>query len=463
MIHKNLKRVLTSLIAVPLSISLAACSGSASSGSESTAGKTETASETKAASEEKATTKAEDTAGGTTLEVAVDFGDIRLDEFKKIIADFEKETGVKVQLTAPGSDFETVLKTRMASNDLPDVWTTHGWSVMRYSDYLMPLNDQAWYGSITDDAKNVITDEQGNIYVLPATVGISAVMYNADVLEAAGVVPEEIRTTADFESACEKIKALGVTPIFIGGKEASNGAGFINTYLFPMMLTNDGAAYPSADTLRDGTFDWQKTGTPVMQKFADYINKGYINENYSTADTAEMQKALGEGRCGFIVRSILNLAVAKSYVPDANLGVLPVPYYGDGGKNMFQVGEGSCFGVWKDTKNKEAALQLLDYIATKNVIPGLCETEGSVPGLSGIELGESYATDAYYASIKQYDGNLMYDNVFDRQYFPSGMWSVMSEATTGIALDPSENGVKSAVSLLEENYADKYEEAHAKN
>lgn len=55
----------------------------------------------------------------------------------------------------------------------------------------------------------------------------------------------------------------------------------------------------------------------------------------------------------------------------------------------------------------------------------------------------------------------MYDNVFDRQYFPSGMWSVMSEATTGIALDPSENGVKSAVSLLEENYIDKYEEAHA--
>lgn len=454
--YKNLKRVLASFMFVPLSLSLISCSGSGtdSSGSESTA------EEAEAASEEESTSKEKDSAEGTTLEVAVDFGDIRLEEFKSVIADFEKETGIKVQLTAPGADFETVLKTRMASNDLPDVWTTHGWSVMRYSDYLMPLNDQDWYDSITEDAKKVITDEEGNIYVLPATVGISAVMYNADVLEAAGVVPEEIRTTADFEEACDRIKASGVTPIFIGGKEPSNGAGFINTYLLPMMLTNDGAAYPSAETLQDGTFDWQKTGTPVMQKFADYINKGYMNENYSTADTAEMQKALGEGKCGFIVRSILNLAVAKSYVPDANLGVLPVPYYEDGGKNMYQVGEGSCFGVWKDTKNKEAALQLLDYIATKNVIPGLCETEGSVPGLSGIDLGDSYATDAYYASIEQYEGSLIYDNVFDRQYFPSGMWSVMSEATTGIALAPSENGVKSAVSLLEENYIDKYEEAH---
>lgn len=358
--------MLASFMFVPLSLSLISCSGSGtdSSGSESTA------EEAESASEEKSTSKEKDSAEGTTLEVAVDFGDIRLEEFKSVIADFEKETGIKVQLTAPGADFETVLKTRMASNDLPDVWTTHGWSVMRYSDYLMPLNDQDWYGSITEDAKKVITDEEGNIYVLPATVGISAVMYNADVLEAAGVVPEEIRTTADFEEACERIKASGVTPIFIGGKEPSNGAGFINTYLLPMMLTNDGAAYPSAETLQDGTFDWQKTGTPVMQKFADYINKGYMNENYSTADTAEMQKALGEGKCGFIVRSILNLAVAKSYVPDANLGVLPVPYYEDGGKNMYQVGEGSCFGVWKNTKNKEAALQLVDYIATKKCNTG---------------------------------------------------------------------------------------------
>jgi raffinose/stachyose/melibiose transport system substrate-binding protein len=131
-----------------------------------------------------------------------------------------------------------------------------------------------------------------------------------------------------------------------------------------------------------------------------------------------------------------------------------VPYYKDGGKNMFQVGESSCFGVWKDTKNKEAALQLLDYIATKNVIPELCETEGSVPGLSGISYGDSYATEAYYTSIKQFESNLIYDNVFDRQYFPSGMWNVMSEATTEIALDPSKEGVKSAVSLLGENFND---------
>lgn len=397
---------------------------------------------------------------GETIEVAVDFADIRLENFKSILESFEKDTGITVELTALGTDYDSIMKTRMASNDLPDVWSTHGWSVMRYSDYLRVLNDQPWYSSVTDDALGVIANKEGNIFVLPASIGVSAIMYNADVLEKAGVAPEEILTTADFEEACEKIKATGVTPIFIGGKDASNGAGFLNTYLFPMMLINDGAAYPSADTLTDGTFDWQQYGTQVMQKFAQYVRAGYFNENYTTADTREMQTALGEGRCAFMVRGTLNLATAKSYVPDANLGIIPVPSYSENGKSMFQVGESLCLGVWKDTEKEEAALKLLDYIATQNLIPSICETEGAVPGLKDIEISDSYATDAYFTATEQFSNRLMYDNVFDRKYFPSGMWSIMGEAATAIAMDPSDEGVKAAVDLLEENYQTKYEEAH---
>ena len=37
-----------------------------------------------------------------------------------------------------------MMKTKMAANDLPDLWTTHGWSVNRYSEYLRPLNDREW-------------------------------------------------------------------------------------------------------------------------------------------------------------------------------------------------------------------------------------------------------------------------------------------------------------------------------
>lgn len=58
------------------------------------------------------------------------------------------ETGVQVDLITPGSEGEAQLKTMMASNSLPDVWMTHGWSLLRYSEYLKVVNDQPWFDTI---------------------------------------------------------------------------------------------------------------------------------------------------------------------------------------------------------------------------------------------------------------------------------------------------------------------------
>ena len=42
---------------------------------------------------------------------------------------FTAETGIKVEFSAPGDTYEEMMKTKMASNDLPDVFDTHGWAV----------------------------------------------------------------------------------------------------------------------------------------------------------------------------------------------------------------------------------------------------------------------------------------------------------------------------------------------
>ncbi len=46
---------------------------------------------------------------------------------------FQEQTGTKVNISIDSSNFEDNMKVRMASGNLPDIWTTHGWSVMRYS------------------------------------------------------------------------------------------------------------------------------------------------------------------------------------------------------------------------------------------------------------------------------------------------------------------------------------------
>src|SRR5690242_6507395 len=56
---------------------------------------------------------------------------------KGIAADFTEENpNIEVDFQFPGSEYENILKVKMAANDLPDVFDTHGWAVIRYGKYL---------------------------------------------------------------------------------------------------------------------------------------------------------------------------------------------------------------------------------------------------------------------------------------------------------------------------------------
>ena len=97
------------------------------------------------------------------------------------------------------------------------VWSTHGWAVLRYGEYLLPLNDEAWYQYQDASILSAIQDDNGVGYCLSISESINALAYNEDVCKAAGVDPSTIRTWDDFSEACEKVKAAGYTPIIIGG------------------------------------------------------------------------------------------------------------------------------------------------------------------------------------------------------------------------------------------------------
>ena len=141
-----------------------------------------------------------------SLEVEVIYTGDPLEQFRAVLDDFTEETGIGIELITPGSDYESVMKTRMASGDMPDVFVTHGWSLIRYKEYLEPLTEESWYNKIDDAVLSVVSDENQDIYVLPVTQQVNGSVYNKTVLENAGVDPANIRTMDDFMDACEQIK-----------------------------------------------------------------------------------------------------------------------------------------------------------------------------------------------------------------------------------------------------------------
>lgn len=266
-----MKKILALILAALMVLTMFACAAKTEPAKEAEQTTTTepaeetTPEETAPAAEE---TTEEPAVGGTISVFATSYTDAKLEVFQEIINDFMAETGVQVDLITPGSEGEAQLKTMMASNSLPDVWMTHGWSLLRYSEYLKVVNDQPWFDTIDKDSlAGVMADENGNFYALGMSMSISGLIYNKDALDKAGVDPNSIRTWDDFDAACEKLVAAGITPLAIGGSVGGNLAGLLGS-VAPTFWTDEGAKYDLGDSLKDGTFDFDTYATELYEYLA---------------------------------------------------------------------------------------------------------------------------------------------------------------------------------------------------
>jgi len=334
--------------------------------------------------------------------------------------------GVTVTITQY-PEYEQVMKSKMAANDLPDLFATHGWSVARYSEYLEPLNNQSWISKLSPAIKPVITNSKGQIFVLPFDVDSAGVAFNKDVLDKCGVDPFAIKTWDDFMAACEKIKAAGIICVDIGGSVQDDWTvgNFFDWVAPSFLITNDNKNYRSA--LKDGSFDWNNW-RPVAQLLADFRDKGYLNPDYLQGTWDNVQARLGKGELAFAFFGRYVISGAKQTGPDAHYGFIPIPSL-PGDTPTLATGENLTLGVWKDSPNKAAALKFLEYCSAPAVINRLAQIPVNQTGL----VGPGYGIDA--GDLKAY-----FDNVantrgfpyFDREYLPNGMWDSMCKTGSGI-------------------------------
>ena len=130
-----MKKTIAALLCASMFVTLAACGVSTDTGDGSTTGASGMSTDTGTESSAGTDSTGKDFSG-ESIEVAVRYTGSTLDTFTELTNKFENESGCKVEITSYGQDdYENSLKTRMASNTLPDVFETHGWSILRYKEY----------------------------------------------------------------------------------------------------------------------------------------------------------------------------------------------------------------------------------------------------------------------------------------------------------------------------------------
>lgn len=394
-----------------------------------------------------------DTAEKVTLEWETTATSEKTPVLQELIDKFTEETGIEIELVTPGNDYETVMKTRMASGDLPDIWETHGWSVARYSEYLTTLNDQSWFSRIDDSILPVISDKDGNIYCLPLTIGVNTISYNKDVFKAAGVDAYSIRTWNDFDEACAKIKASGVTPIFCGNKDSSTIAQLCED-IPPAFLTTQSVEDNQIDALKNGEFDFAKYWTPISEMVDSWMQNGYFNEDILTSDNDAGCQALAKGECGMIFGGGNNVLYARTYNPEVNLGYLACPGLNEDDTSFISMGEGTCVGMWKDTAYPDECKKFLEYLSEVENCEKIATSSGDIPGLKDVKNEEAYITQAFRETQSAYAGDIEYVPLFDREYLPSGMWDDLGVGMTKLIMNPGK-AVEDSAAYLQDAYNNK--------
>lgn len=394
----------------------------------------------------------EESIAGQTIEIATYLtGDI-LNAYKELIAGFETASGVTVQLNEYGNDYESTMKTRMASKELPDIFETHGWSLIRYKEYLTDLSDAPWADQLSAAAKGVICDTDGSFYVLMTTGTCLGTSVNMDVCEASGVDPWSIVTWADFDAACAKIKAAGYVPIanyFSSAGALANCAGSFVSY--------EGAMYECNEEILNGTWDWVEYQA-YLDTIADYLNKGYFYDDCATFKQSDAIERTARGECAFILGIGTSFqAGVLSLNPDCHMGLIPTPASTPNGAQFCGIGEGASFGIWNGTKKRAACDAFLAYVVENS--DGLNAAAGEISTLpsqttksAGMKMMEE---------MESHFPNVFYDNLWDRKYMPSGMWSIFGTGAGMFCEDHSPEGCAAVIEYLKENYVDLYEAAQA--
>ena len=416
---------------------------STTEGNDIAASTTEAAGNT---TEAEATTKAAPSTG-ITLEFQHNMTGVITDTIEKVCEDFTRETGIAIDVSAP-SNYGDMIKARMASNDMPDIFSTHGWSTSLYVEYLEPINDQPFADKIVNSIKGMITDESGNMYVIPVDVDLSGMTFNETVLEEAGVNADDIKTWSDFDEACQKVKDTGKTPISLGGKDTWT-VGTMIDLIAPTFLTNNQET-SEGTALIDGTFDWSKWD-PIVEMVSDWNDKGYFNVDCLTADYITSCKTLANNEVAFTFYTGKAVAEALQANPDAKLGIMPIPALDENNVPSMVGGEDLAVGIWKDSEHKDEALQFLNYLARPEVCSKLATSCGMPAGIDGAE-SETGILKPYYE--KYMSQNIYTIPYFDRKYLPSGLYDVMCSTGTSI-LAGEKNAVSNASVAMKEAYEEK--------
>lgn len=339
-----------------LAVLATAAIGCGKSGTEPTAASSEAAATKAAAEATKAPAK--------KVELNVFIGAPRFkDQFDKYFAQFkakelaEKNIEVTINLEMPNPEqAKQILKTRLASNDAPDIFDVHAvQDIPAYykAGYLEDLSGQPFVGKLFESVRKTVTHD-GKVVAVPMESLSWGYLYNKKVFNDLGLKPAQ--TLDEMKAVVEKLNGSKIRPFMLAFQES----------WVPQLMT----ALSIGGTVTSERPDWIEKMNQGQASYSDI--KGIfdiidlINAN-GTDKPFEVGSAAGatdfaNGKAAMWVMGPWMAETMLKANPNFEFGVAPLPVSNNPKGTMINLATSTSLALSKTSKNKEVAADLLNYI-----------------------------------------------------------------------------------------------------
>lgn len=242
---------------------------------------------------------------------------------------------------------------------------------------------------------------------LPVTAEAFGLVYNKDVLDAAGVDPLAITTRDELEAAFQAVEASGVDAIRFSALWWSLGAHLTNKY-FTMTSSDREERLQVLDQLADGTKDL--SSDPVFQNWLETFDlmKNYMSGEPNVTDTEydDAGLATADGEVGFWFMGNWSEPSLLTNNPEGTFGLMPLPISNNAssyGNDSISVGVPFFFMIDEEQSTEEERAGAIDFLEWLITSP-----EGQMYYAGPIE-------DGYMNFIPVYDGFTVQPSTFMAQ------------------------------------------------
>lgn len=316
---------------------------------------------------------------------------------EEICADFEAETGIKVELlTAPWSDTKTAITAGATNGTIADVISVDGAWLSEFVEMgiISDIEAAGFDNSYAGDVWKV----DGTSYVVPVLNFTYPMYVNMDILEASGV--EEIPTTwTELREVSKQITDAGYSA-FALNLGTTNANGIQNVFM--------GTGWGSGITIKDDSGAYVTEGNDELSSLAEMFktlyDDGSLYPGMSTLEEAEMTSNFAAGNCAFTIAS----AATMSQFEDLNFEATLVPV-----KDGYDGQSGICYASWavgvtESSEYKEEAAMFVNYLLSGDdgsASAGLASTMSAFPNSNVASPDYSTAPEQFQSFYELYKEN----------------------------------------------------------